>query len=340
MKYSDVNPSYLLEMESLSLMDYAKVTVGAREKQRTPNFYHTGYNFKYLMPANTDYCLSVPITECDTFPKCSTYHDTYYRKTCVTTSRIHEIQNNGEVWKSIPGNSNVLDSSYFVVGSGVIDSADLDVRFSSKAGASNLMLYYKLFISKKTNVLHCVFSSAVVFEQENLITLLTPVVRKLIETLASFDVEHICVSGHSMGAIQTVILAYVWESLHLHMDVFSKTTFIAFGPYKVLPTEWHNPQVRVYFTLSKGSIDPFSEKGNPTKIQYMNCLGLEGSSIKNIENQMTESGYAMCIGHPLQAGGPELHNLDLYIESGQRAFKRVQGGTRKRRKITRKSFRF
>lgn len=335
MNYTEVNPNYMLEMESLSLLDYAKVTLGARERPRASTFYHTGYNFKYLMPAETDDCLSVPLSDCDATPGCSTHYDIPYSTQCVASSRIHDIKNNGEVWKRIPGNSKVLKSSFYVVGTGSIDSEDLNLRYSHANGPSNMFLYYKLFLSKRTNTLYCIFSSAIVFDDTNLITLLTPVIYKLIESFALIfkqtPVEHICVSGHSMGAIQTVILAYVWETLDLHMDIYSKTTFIAFGPYKVLPTEWYSPRLRVYFTMT-GAIDPFAYKGNPSKIQYMKCFGIDGSGIKMIENRYADSDYKMFNGNdPLHAGSTQLHDLSLYIELGKKEFRKVQGGKRTRK---------
>lgn len=336
MEYADVNPLYMLEIESLSLMEYAKPTAGAREKQRSPYFYHTGYNAKHLMPADTDPCLTIPTTDCDTTPGCSTYHVTLLSSKCVTSSRIQEIQNNGEVWKNIQGDTTVLNSSYLVVGSGSMDSEDINLIFSPTKDPRSMFLYYKLFLSKKTNVLHCVFSSAVVFDNDDLITLLTPVIHKLIETLTvTFEetsAEHLCVSGHSMGAMQTLLLAYIWESRYT--DVFSKTTFIAFGPYKVLPVEWEHPQIRVYFTLSNNSIDPFSTRGNPERVQYTSCWGLDESGIKKIENRNTGSEYALFIeDEPLHAGSTVLHRLDCYIDVGKKLFKRRQGGTRRRTRL-------
>jgi len=346
MDYDSVNPEYILEMESLSLLDYAKITLGTRQQPRAPNFYHTGYNYKYLAPAETDTCSSIPLPECDTTPGCSTYNNIPKTPVCVTSSRIHDVKNNGEVWKSIPGDLNVLQSSFFVVDTGSIDSDTLNLHFPhAQSGPINILLYYKLFLSKKTHVLHCVFSSGVVFE-EDLVPFLSPIVPKVVaiiaEAISQTSAEHVCVSGHSMGAIQTVLLAYLWETSQIHMDVFSKTTFIAFGPYRGLPTEWSHPQVRAYFTCDTtlGMIDPFALRG--VNIQCMNSFGLDVTGIKRIENREND-GYTMYIDAIQLKAGPQLyHNLKLYIEFGKKLFRvfkkmKKKRGTRKKRFQTRKS---
>lgn len=332
MEYGRVNPEYILEMEALSLMNYARFTRGARETIRAPDFYHTGYNYKYLIPDEMDAC---EYSE-DCQAPCAIYHDPPTSPKCVTSSRIQDSKNSGEVWKRILGDPEVLKSTFYVVDTGAIDSKDYNITYSIPDGTQiNIFLYYKLCLSKKTKTLYCIFSSGVILED---LLSLGPLMLKLIDAIAvaveETDAKEVCVTGHSMGASLTVVLSYVWETSQTRPDVFRNTTFIAFGPYKVLPVEWLHENLKVYFVcdLSKKIIDPFALKGGPENVQYLFSYGLDRrKGILTIDN-VRDRGYTMFIDEtPLEEGYPELHSLSTYVLLGKQYFKRVSGGTRKKR---------
>jgi hypothetical protein len=130
-------------------------------------------------------------------------------------------------------------------------------------------LFYKIILSKDTNVVYVLFNMGRVIPKDELYSFedMNALYLKLIHNISPNNKVVLC--GHSMGAVQALRMAlYLFEH---HHDFFVTIQVIVTGPYKwLLPHSkfTHLPNVHVYFTGYQDKVDVFASQ-NDTLEHYV-----------------------------------------------------------------------
>jgi len=124
-------------------------------------------------------------------------------------------------------------------------------------------LFYKIILSKDTNVVYVMFNMGRVIPKDELYSFkdMNVLYSKLIQNTSPNNKIVLC--GHSMGAVQALRMAlYLFE---YHHEFFVNIQVIVTGPYKWLHPNskfTHLPNVHVYFTGYQDQLDTFASQND------------------------------------------------------------------------------
>lgn len=321
-----MNPEYIHECEFLNLSNIMT---------STPRAYEAifGYNKIGLRPAENDECERLPIDVCSTNEMCSEYKDSFY-----TTPQC--ISNTRKIHYNTPtsfSHRNVIENrDYTIKFTGMVESSDLHLFFEKHGGIkASVVIYHRCIECVKTGNIYLMFSSGVVLVGdliENTRDYIMILIEKVKETT-----RDICICGHSMGALLSLITCYHW--FKSDPEYFLRhVTCVCFGAYKCVPiddeTFTNLPNIKSYCTMyEEGIVDAFIAKGQSSFKSYLPIIALGRSTTKQIVDHYTTTDGIVC------TFDAELHNIDQYSDRIlNRA--RVRGGRRKRRNKTAKRKRY